>query len=122
MTTALTEDLIEELANKARTVGEGVEGVAEGIEALNTNVFVVIAFEGPFVKTVYGPFRSRYAAKDWGLINVTSFTIMEIMRPRDVEEVGFVLPLTPAEPTLEDQGIHPDQSQIGDYIDPNVVR
>ena len=121
MTTALTDDLIEELANTARTVGEGVEGVAEGIEALNTNVYVVIAFEGPFAKTVYGPFRTFNSAKDWGNAYTDAFTVMEIMRPRDVEEIGFVLTSAPAEPTLEDQGIHEKQSTIGDYIDPTVV-
>ena len=118
MTTALTKDLQEALANKARKTA-----IDSYDEAHSTNVFVVLEHIGRSqINAVYGPFRSRYAAKDWGLINVTSFTIMEIMRPRDVEEVGFVLTPVSEEPTLEDQGIHPEQAQIGDYIDPNVVR
>ena len=94
-------------------------------DAHNTNVFVVLEHIGRFnTNAVYGPFHSRNAAKDWGLVNVTSFTIMEIMRPRDVEEVGFVLTPDPKthEQTLEDQGISQDQTQIGDYIDPNIGR
>ena len=99
------------------------ETVKDGIEAYHTNVFVVLSFVKPYqiVDTVYGFFFSKRAAKSWGRVNTTGYSIMEIMRPKDVEEVGFVLPLTPAEPTLEDQGIHPDQAKIGDYIDPTVV-
>ena len=115
MTTALTEDLQTALADKER------KSVYDATH--NTNVYVVLEHVGRSqINAVYGLFRSRNTAKDWGLINVTSFTIMEIMRPRDVEEVGFVLTTAPDEPTLEDQGIHPDQAQIGDYINPNVVR
>ncbi len=92
-------------------------------EAHSTNIYVLLEHIGRSqINAVYGPFHSRNAAKDWGLVNVTSFTIMEIMRPKDVEEVGFVLTSAPEEPTLEDQGIHPEQAQIGDYIDPNVIR
>jgi hypothetical protein len=92
-------------------------------DAHSTNVYVLLEHIGrEMINAVYGPFHSRNAAKDWGLINVTSFTIMEIMRPKDVEEVGFVLTPAHTEPTLEDQGIHPEQAQIGDYIDPSVTR
>ena len=104
----------------AETAQEGTEGVGEGIEAHHTNVFAVIDFEGTFVKTIYGPFRSYNAAKDWGLAYSQSFTVMEIMRPRDVEDVAFVLVPKSDEPTLEDQGMHPNQAEIGDYIDPNI--
>jgi len=115
MTTALTEDLQTALADKER------KSVYEA--TYNTNVYVLLEHIGRSqINAVYGPFHSRNAAKDWGLINVSSFTIMEIMRPRDVEVVAFSLtPISP-EPTLEDQGIHPEQAQIGDYIDPNVTR
>ena len=93
-------------------------------EGLHTNVYVVLDFSIPphkIVDNVYGPFRSHNAAKDWGLASSQSFTVMEIMRPVGVEDVGFV-DTTSKEPTLEDQGIHPDQTQIGDYIDPNIGR
>ncbi len=106
----------------ADTVQEGVEGVKEGIEAHHTNVFVLLDFGGSFVKTVYGPFRTFNSAKDWGLVYSESFTVVELMRPRDIDEVGFVLTPNPREPTLEDQGIHRNQAEIGDYIDPNVAR
>ena len=116
----MTAALVKEFAE---TVEDGVEGVAEGIEAHHTNVFVVINFEGPFVKTVYGPFRSFNSAKDWGNVySNEAFTVMEIMRPRDVEDIAFVPTPKPHEPTLEDQGISQDQTQIGDYIDPNIGR
>ena len=115
MTTALTEDLQTALADKER------KSVYDATH--NTNVYVLLEHIGRAqINAVYGPFHSRNAAKDWGLVNVTSFTIMEIMRPKDVEEVGFVLTSASEEPTLEDQGIHSEQAQIGDYIDPNVVR
>jgi hypothetical protein len=93
-------------------------------DAHNTNVYVVLEhLARQTINAVYGPFHSRNAAKDWGLVNVSNFTIMEIMRPKDVEEIGFVLtPAETPEQTLEDQGIHRDQAQIGDYIDPNVGR
>ena len=92
-------------------------------EAHNTNVFVVLEHLGKqTINAVYGPFRSRNAGKDWGLINCSSFTIMEIMRPRDVEEIAFVLVPKASEPTLEDQGISQDQTEIGDYIDPLIGR
>ena len=114
MTTALTEDLQTALADKERKSAYD--------KTHNTNVYVLLEHFGRAqINAVYGPFRSRNAAKDWGLVNVTSFTIMEIMRPRDVEEVGFVLTPVSEEPTLEDQGIHPEQAQIGDYVDPTVV-
>ena len=115
MTAALTEALQTALADKERK---------SAYEAThNTNVYVVLEHIGRFnINAVYGPFHSRNAAKDWGLVNTNSFTIMEIMRPKDVEEVGFILTSKSEEPTLEDQGIHPEQAQIGDYIDPNVVR
>jgi len=114
VTIALTESLQTALADKER------KSAYE--ETLNTNVYVLLEHIGRTqINAVYGLFHSRNTAKDWGLVNVNSFTIMEIMRPKDVEEVGFILTPAPAEPTLEDQGIHPDQSQIGDYIDPTVV-
>ncbi len=114
MTTALTEDLQTALADKERKSAYDATH--------NTNVYVLLEHFGRAqINAIYGPFHSRNAAKDWGLVNVNSFTIMEIMRPKDVEEVGFVLTSAPAEPTLEDQGIHPDQAKIGDYIDPTVV-
>jgi hypothetical protein len=95
-------------------------------DAHHTNVYVLLDYVKPsekpqFLNAVYGPFRSFNAAKDWGLINSTNFSIMEISRPIGVEAIGFV-DTTPAEPTLEDQGIHPDHAQIGDYIDPNVAQ
>ena len=104
------------------TAEEGVEGVAAGIEAHHTNVYVVIAFEGPFAKTVYGPFRTFNSAKDWGNAYTDAFTVMEIMRPRDIEEIAFVVLPNLVEPTLEDQGISEQQTSIGDYIDPNIGR
>ena len=111
MTTALTD-----------TVEDGVGGGTSDIEADHTNVFVLVEFAGSsLVIGVYGPFSSREAAKDWGLVNCTSFTVAEIMRPYGVEDIAFILK-KPHEPTLEDQGIHPEQAQIGDYIDPDVVR
>ena len=117
MTTALTEDLQTVLADKERKSAYG--------QTYNTNVYVLLehisAVYRAQINAVYGPFHSRNAAKDWGLVNSTSFTIMEIMRPKDVEEVGFVDTTTPDERTLEDQGIHEKQSTIGDYIDPTVV-
>lgn len=97
------------------------DDMAEGIDAHHTNVFVLLDVKGSFIKTAYGPFRSFNAAKDWGLINSPAFTVLEIMRPIGVETVGFVLTDPVQEPTLEDQGTHPDQAQIGDYIDPNIV-
>ena len=91
-------------------------------DAQHTNVYVVLDFlSGPLVSAVYGPFHSANAAKDWGLMHSMSFTVAEIMRPQGVEEVAFVLAPKPKEPTLENQGIHPEQAQIGDYIDPTVV-
>ena len=92
-------------------------------DARPTNVYVLLEFSTPKVgiQTVYGPFRSFNAAKDWGIIHSTNFTIKEIMRPVGVEAVAFVLTKPSSEPTLEDQGIHPDQAQIGDYIDPNII-
>ena len=114
MTTALTEDLQEALADKARR-----EKMIVGSN--HTNVFVVIDFAGSLIIGVYGPFRSRNAGKDWGLMNSSSFTVAEILRPEGLDEIAFVLK-SPSEPTLEDQGIHPDQTQIGDYIDPNIGR
>ena len=115
MTTELTEDLQTALADKER------KSAYE--ETLNTNVYVVLEYIGRSqINAVYGLFHSRNTAKDWGLVNVTSFTIMEIMRPKDVEEVGFILTPEPTEPTLENQGIHQKQAQIGDYIDPSVTR
>ncbi len=115
MTTALTEDLQTALADKERK---------SAYEAThNTNVYVLLEHIGRAqINAVYGPFHSRNAAKDWGLVNVTSFTIMEIMRPKDVEEVGFVLVPKASETTLEDQGISEQQTSIGDYIDPNIGR
>ena len=116
MTTALIE-----------TVQERVEGVAKGIDAYHTNVFVLLVFEGAFVKAVFGPFLSFNSAKDWGnlyshsFLHSNSFTVKEIMRPVGVEEMAFVITPESNEPTLEDQGIHPKQAQIGDYIDPTVV-
>jgi len=92
-------------------------------EAHHTNVYVVMSFAKPpyrIVDDIYGPFHSANAAKEWGRVNTTGFTVKEIMRPIDVEEVAFVLAPEPHEPTLEDQGISQDQTQIGDYIDPNV--
>ena len=115
MTTAITEALQTALADKERKSAYD--------EAHSTNVYVVLEHIGRAqINAVYGPFHSRNAAKDWGLVNVANFTIMEIMRPKDVEEVGFSLTPKSQEPTLEDQGIHPEQAQIGDYIDPNVTR
>jgi hypothetical protein len=94
--------------------------------AHNTNVYVLIdidpeTFVLTAAMTIYGPFRSYTAAKDWGIAHSKSFTIEEIMRPIGVEAIGFI-DTSPKEPTLEDQGIHPDQAQIGDYIDPNVAQ
>ena len=110
MTTALTEDLQTALADKERKSAFD--------DAHNTNVFVVLEHIGRSqINAVYGPFRSRESAKDWGLINVASFTIMEIMRPPDSDDDR----IEESEPTLESQGIHPKQAQIGDYIDPTVV-
>jgi len=109
VTTALTEDLQEVLADQARMS-------IDNFEVHNTNVFVVLEHSGRYTITaVYGPFRSRDSAKDWGLVNIASFTIMEIMRPQGVEAVGFVL-------TKPDSSRHdPGQTQIGDYVDPTVV-
>ena len=56
MTTALTEDLQEALADKARR-----EKMIVGSN--HTNVFVVIDFAGSLIIGVYGPFRSRNAGK-----------------------------------------------------------
>lgn len=90
--------------------------------AHNTNVYVCLEYLGAMISAVYGPFISANAAKDWGLANSFNFTIAEIMRPEGVEEIAFVLVPKPREPTLEDQGISKDQSEIGDFIDPSVTR
>ena len=96
-------------------------------EAHHTNVFVVLAYgDSPFVREVYGPFRSLTSGKDWGIAHEKNFAVAEIMRPIGIEDVAFVLEDPNREPTLEDQGIHENQSQIGDYIDdyidPNIGR
>ena len=99
-----------------------VETMATGT-AHHTNVFVVIAYgQTPFVREIFGPFRNPNAAKDWGLANEQNFAIAEIMRPLDVEDIGFVITDPHHEPTLEDQGIHEKQAVIGDYIDPDILR
>ena len=116
MTTALEEGLMEVLADKARGKPDSPTEPSH-----HTNVFVCIEFDPPFIRAIYGPFASYDSGKDWGLVNVNNFSVMEIMRPLGVENVGFVT-LVPSEPTLEDQGIHPDQAEIGDYIDPNIGR
>ena len=116
MTTQLTEDLQEALANQARA-REGVEGAAEEVGAHHTNVYVLIDYSA-YTK-VYGPFRSLNAAKDWGLVNSENFDIHEIMRPPGLEDVGFVLKDPNPEPTLEDQGIHPDQMTTADFDYPH---
>lgn len=114
MTTALTEDLQVALADQARQEDMTTE------DAHHTNVFVCIDYDGSFIRSksassVYGPFRSFDAAKDWGLANSVGFSVFEILRPRGVESVGFVL-TTPTPPRHD-----PGQTQIGDYIDPTVV-
>ena len=117
MTTELAEAVNTALADKAR----GAVTPMTTKDAHHTNVYVLIEFSKPLIgiTAIYGPFRSFNAAKDWGIVYSENFTIKEIMRPIGVEAIGFI-DTTPAEPTLEDQGIHEKQSQIGDYIDPSI--
>ncbi len=86
-------------------------------DAHHTNVYVGIEFEGKFTARCFGPFRTAEEASSWCETHIIDeFEIHEIMRPVGVEDIAFSL----VERTLEDQGIHPSQAEIGDYIDPNV--